>query len=147
MAQGDLTLFEEMALNTGNGNIDLDTDTFKMALITTLPTASQTTPQLGDFTEVTGSGYTAGGETLTTTYTESGGTTTFDATGTPAASWTQNGSGPTNIVAGLIYSDTSTGDLAIAFVDFTTDGGSTAISLQAGDISWTPNASGIYTVS
>lgn len=139
MAQGTLTLFEEFSLNIGDGTHDLDADTFKLALITTLPTAAATTPALGDFTEVSGTGYTAGGETLTTTWTEAGGTSAFRHTG-GTITWTQDGAGPTNIVAGLIYNDTNVGKEAICFIDFTTDGGTTPISLQDGDITWTPEA-------
>jgi hypothetical protein len=139
MAQGTLTLFEEFALNIGDGTHDMDGDTFKIALITTLPTAADATPALGDYTEVSGAGYTAGGETLTTTYTETGGTATF-ATNGATITWTQNGSGPTNIVAGLIYNDTAAGDPAVCFIDFTTDSGTTPVSLQDGDITWTAEA-------
>lgn len=148
MAQGTLTLFEEFSLQIANGTHDMDNDTFKLALITTLPTASQATPALGDFTEVSGAGYTAGGQTLTTTWTEAGGTATF-ATDGSTITWSQNGSGPTNIVAGIIYNDTAAGDPAICFIDFTTDNGTTPISLQDGDITWTAEAAQdrIFTLS
>lgn len=145
MARGDLSTFNEFTESIGDGRIDMDGDTFKVALITTLPVVTQTTPTLADFTEVTGSGYTAGGETIgSVTWTHSAGVTTFDGAD---VSWTQNGSGPTNIVAALIYSDTSTSDDAVAFVDMTADGGTTPISLQDGDISIAWNASGILTVT
>lgn len=147
MARGDTTVFEEAKLALLNGTLDLDTQTIKIALVTTLPAASLATPTLADLTEVTGSGYTAGGETLTISLTETGGTVTFDATGAPAVTWSQNGSGPTNIMAGVIYEDTSGSDNLIAFVDFSADGGTTAISLQDGDITYTPNASGIFTLA
>ncbi len=149
MAQGDLTLFEEFSLDIGDGTHDLDADTFKFALITNaaVPAASTATPALGDFTQVTGGGYTAGGETLTTTWTEAGGTATFDATGSPSCSWTQNGTGPTNIYYGILYNSTAVGNDAVCFVDMTTDGGTTPISLQAGDITWEANASGVFTLS
>jgi hypothetical protein len=149
MAQGTLTLFEEFSLEIGDGTHDLDTDAFKIALLqdAVIPTAADLTPAFGDYTEVTGAGYTAGGAALTTTWTEAGGVATFDATGAPAASWTQNGSGPTDIEYGLIYNNTDVGKAAVGFVDMTTDAGVTPISLQAGDITWTPHASGIFTLS
>lgn len=145
MAQGDLTVFEEFRLYIGDGSHDLNSDSFKVALITTLPLASAATPDLGDFTEVSGGGYTAGGEASAATWTETGGTATFDLAD---VSWTQNGSGPTNIVAALIYNTTHAGtNDAIAFIDMTTDGGSTPISLQSGDISIAFNASGVFTLA
>lgn len=141
MAQGTLTVFEEFRKSIGDGTHDLDTNAFKIALITTLPLAADATPALGDYTEVAGgNGYTTGGEALTTTWTEAAGTADFKHTG-GTITWTQNASGPTNIIAGLIY-DTTTAvtGAAVAFIDFTTDAGSTAISLVDGDITWTPEA-------
>lgn len=138
MAQGTLTLFEEFALNIGDGTHDLDANSFKIALITTIPTAADATPALGDYTEVSGGGYSAGGEALTTTWTEASGTADFKHTG-GTITWSQNGTGPTNIKAGLIYNDTNVGKEAVCFIDFTADG-TTAISLQDGDITWTPEA-------
>ena len=143
MARGDLVVFEEFALNIGDGSHDLDSDSFKCMLInnTTTPTAASATPDTADFTEVTGTGYTAGGASLTTTYTEVGGVATFDSTANP--SWTQNGSGPTDIYWAIIYNTTHAGtNDAIAFIDM--DG---PVSLQDGDISITFNASGIFTVN
>lgn len=148
MAQGTLTLFEEFSLYIGDGSHDLNTDTFKLALInnTTVPTAATLTPDFADFTEVTGTGYTAGGETLTITWTEAGGTATFDSTTNP--SWTQNGAGPTDIYYAIIYNTSHTGtNDAVAFIDMTADAGVTPISLQDGDISITFDASGIFTVA
>lgn len=147
MAQGDFTLFEEFALNLGDGSHDLNSDTFALILITALPNANQATPDRADFTEVTaGGGYTAGGINLTTTYTEAGGVATFDSSTNP--SWTASAGSPTNIVAGLLVNNTHSGtNDAIGFVDLTTDGGTTPISLVAGDITVTWNASGIFTVT
>ena len=145
MAQGDLTVYEEFRLYIGDGSHDLNSDTFKVALITTLPTASDATPDFADYTEVSGTGYTGGGETAAATYTEAAGTATFDIAD---VSWTQNGAGPTNIKAAIIYNTSHVGtNDAVAFVDMTTDGGTTAISLVDGDISITFNASGVFTLA
>ena len=142
MAQGDTTKFEEFALQVGDGTFDMDNDVFSLKLITTIPTASQATPNLSDFTEVTaGGGYTVNGVALTTTWTEVGGTSTFDSSTNPA--WTAAAGSPTNIMAGLIVNAANN---AIAFVDLTTDG-LTAISLVDGNITVTWNASGILTIS
>jgi hypothetical protein len=148
MAQGTLTHFEEFPKALGDKVHDLANDTFKIALITTLPTAADVTPSLGDYTEVSGAGYTPGGEALTVTWTEAGGVTDFKQTG-GTITWTQNAGGPTNIIAGLIYNSTSVGNEAIAFVDFTADGGSTPISLVDKNVTWKPEATQnrIFTLS
>jgi hypothetical protein len=150
MAQGTLTLFEEFSLTIANGTHDFDADTFKIALVSEPITGMEVTasPALGDFTEVVGTNYTAGGETLTTTWTEVTGVSSFKST-QGIVTWTTHASGPTDIKSGIVYNSSSvvTG-AAVAFIDFTTDGGTTPISLVDGDITWTPDAStNIYTLS
>ena len=145
MAQGDLSLFNDFTLElmSKQHNFAAAGDVMKVALITTLPVVTQTTPTLADFTEVTGTGYTAGGEDIQTGQSltvVSGSTYKYDSSVNP--SWSQNGAGPTNIVAGLLYNSTVS-DKAVAFIDLTTDGGVTPVSLQAGNVSITWNASGI----
>lgn len=146
MAQGDLTLFNEFRSQVLQAEHDLNaTDTIKVALInnTTVPTASTTTPTLADFTQVTGTNYTAGGETVTTPVVAnvSGATYKFDGDN---VSWTQNAGGPTDIYYAILYNDTNATDMAIAFIDMTVDSGTTPISLAAGNISINWNASGIF---
>ena len=148
MAQGDLLTFDEFKLNIGDGSHDLGSDTFAIILITTLPTVGATTPDRADFTEVSaGGGYSTGGITLTgVTWNEAAGTATFDSS--LLVAWTAAAGSPTDIVAGLLVNNTHAGtNDAIAFIDMTTDGGSTPISLVAGNISITFNASGLFTVS
>ena len=142
MAQGTLTVFNEAKQNL-SGLLDLSSATdFSCMLITTLPTAEDLTPDSADYTEVTGTGYTAGGIALATTWDESAGTVTFDSSVNP--SWAQNGAGPTNVVAALIYSETAVGEDALAFVDLTVDGGTTALSMQSGSITVNFNAAGLF---
>jgi hypothetical protein len=153
MARGDLTIFEEMAVYFGGGmtsqtGMDFESggDTFKLAMIdnTTAPTAADTTPIWGDYSanEVSGTGYTAGGEALTTqTWTEAAGVATFDA---DDVSWTQNGAGPTDCYWQVLYDDTITNpvDPAVCFVDM-----AGPVSLQDGDITTKWNASGVMTLT
>ena len=142
MAAGDFTTFEEFRLQMANGTHDLDTHTFKVALLTsaTAPTASDATPQLGDYTEVTAGGnYTAGGYTVTPSWTEAGGTATWDS---DDPTWSQHASNPTNARYGLLYNDTATGDPAIGWVDL-----GTTVDLSASDYTMTVNGSGWFTVS
>jgi hypothetical protein len=145
MARGDITVFDEALAYLIDGDFS-STDTIKLALLTnaTAPTAADTAPDLSDYTEVTPGGtYTAGGETLDTLanmVTEADGTMTFDDTGA-SVTWLQDGSNPQNAYYGLIYNDT-TGDQGIAFIDL--DG---PIDMQAGDLTITWHASGIFTIS
>ena len=145
MATGDITFFEEaldFAFFGGWGA----SDDIKVALLynTTTPTASFATPALGDFTQVGTSGtYTAGGTSIggwDALSTESGGTLTFDSSTNPT--WAAHASNDTDAYWGLIYNDTQSGDPAIAFV---TLGG--PVNMQAGSLTITWNASGIFTIS
>ena len=147
MARGDLVVFEEFSLNLGDAYHDFSSHTLKLALIdnTTPPTAADTTPLWGDYSgnEVSGTGYTAGGNALTgLSWTESAGVATLDDT--VNVSWTQNGAGPTNIYWGILYNDSQTTPVkpAICYIDM---GG--AVSLQDGDVTVTWHTSGILTVT
>lgn len=135
MAQGEFTLFEEFKDQMGNKIHDFQSggDTFKLAMITdaVVAAAGDTTPVLGDYTEVSGTGYSAGGETLANQdWSYSAGDAYFVA---DDVSWAQNGAGPTDCFQALVYNDDE-GDKAIGFVDLTADGGTTPLSLQDGPI-------------
>ena len=147
MARNDWVTFEEFSLDLANGVHNLGSDTFKVALIDntdTEPAAGTATPEwAADFSgnEVVGTGYTAGGYTLTGTSTsEDAGVTTFDDTGN--VSWSQNGAGPTDIYWASLYNDSAASKECVGFLDM---GG--PVSLQDGDVSITWNASGILTVT
>ena len=63
MAAGDISVFDEAKAYMIDGDW-ASTDTIKVALLTsaTVPTDSDATPALGDYTEVTAGGnYTSGG--------------------------------------------------------------------------------------
>ena len=144
MAQGDLLTFNAFRKEIGDGTFDMDTNVWSMVLITTLPLITQTTPNLSDFTEVAaGGGYSTGGITLTgVTWNEVTGTATFDSS--LLVEWIAAPASPTNIVAALMVNAV---DAAVLFIDMTTDGGSTPISLVAGNISITFNPSGLFTLA
>ena len=121
--------------------LDLDdttADRFKVMLVT-----SSYTPDFGthDFkadvtNEVVGTGYSAGGESLTSvTLTQSGGTITFDA---DDVTWT---SSTITARGAVIYDDSLTDDPLIAYIDFGADKSS-----SAGDFVLSFNASGIFTL-
>ena len=92
---------------------DLDTDTIKIALYTSSATLGASTTAYTTSNEVTGTGYTAGGVTLTGATIGTSGTTAyvdFDDPEWTSASFTARGT--------LIYNDTTAGDQSIAVLDF-----------------------------
>jgi len=121
--------------------LDLDdttADRFKAMLVT-----SSYTPNFGthDFksdvtNEVSGTGYDAGGKSLSSvTLTQSGGTITFDAANLTWASSTITARGA------VVYDDSLTNDPLICYIDFGADKSS-----SSGDFVLTFNASGIFTL-
>ena len=118
--------------------VDLDSDTLKIMLVT-----SAYTPDFGthDFkadvtNEVVGTGYTAGGETLTSlSLTQSAGVITFDAAD---VTWT---SSTITARGAVIYDDTIASDPLICYIDFGSDQSS-----SSGDFVLSFNASGIFTI-
>ena len=102
------------------GVIDLDTDTIKIALYTSAATLSAATTAYATTNEVVGTGYVAGGNTLTGATISSSGTTAFvDFNDTTWATATITARGA------LIY-DSSVSNKAIAVLDFGADKTSTA---------------------
>ena len=91
---------------------DLAADTLKIALYTSSATLGASTTAYTTSNEISGTGYSAGGETLTSTTVSTSGTTAFfdadDPTWT-SASFTARGA--------LIYNSTN-GDKAIAVLNF-----------------------------
>lgn len=96
-------------------------DTFKIALYTSSATLDASTTAYSATNEVSGTGYVAGGETLTTVSPTSSGTTAFidfaDVTWS-ASTITARGA--------LIYNSTAAGNPAVAVLDFGADKTSTA---------------------
>lgn len=74
-------MFDQSVEDIHHGDHDFSSDTFKVALSNTAPSASGDAV-IGDITQIaSGNGYTTGGETLTTTSaTQTGGTFTFVTT-------------------------------------------------------------------
>lgn len=126
-----------------NGGIDLDTDTIKVALVTSTYTPDQDVHDFFDdvTNEVTGTGYTAGGATLGTVTVTADNTDNegvFDAADT---SWTTS-----TITArgAVVYKSTGTASTSalICYFDFTTDKSSSAGTFT---IAW--NAEGILNLN
>lgn len=147
MAQGTVTLFDNFAEELLRGTHDLDADVIKVALMTTdidSYTGTETDWANVSANEVSGTNYTAGGETMTVNVSETGGTATYDFTTNP--SWTQSGTGPAVIRSAIIYNSSAASNDLIARMDMTEDSGTTPISLQDGDITITWHANGLFQV-
>lgn len=144
-----ITIYNKFLEYMADGTIDLDGDTFKVALVSSTYTPSASTHTVyADITNElsTANGYTAGGATLgTVTWTESGGTVTFDAAD---ASWTASGGSITARYA-VIYDDTPSTPVAKPLVAYvlldTTPADVTATDGNTFTLSW--NASGIFTLA
>jgi hypothetical protein len=96
-------------------------DTFKLALYTDSATLDASTTAYSASNEVSGTGYTAGGGTLTNVTPTTSGTTAFadfDDLTFSAATITARGA--------LIYNDTAAGDPAVVVLDFGADKTSTS---------------------
>lgn len=112
---------------------DLDTDTIKIALFTNSATLSAATTAYSTTNEVSGTGYTAGGETMTTPVISTSGTTAFidfaDVT------W----SSATITARGALIYNADKANRAIAVLDFggdkTSTNGDFTIQLPTADAS------------
>ena len=135
MARGTVTLFNEAMKDFGAGIHTLPTDDLKLAVIdaTITPSADDTSPTWSDYStnEVSGTGYTAGGESLTTkTWTMEAGIATLKA---DDVNWAMNAAGPQDGYWGILYNGGAASDQALGFIEL--DG---PLDMQAGpwDIEW-----------
>ena len=112
--------------DTVKGAIDFDTDTFKMILVTSSYTAAKTHAKRSDITnEVSGTGYTTGGNAAAATCTKDNVNNREDIT-FAITSWT---TATITARAGVIYKSRgglASADELVAYVDFGTDVTSTA---------------------
>jgi hypothetical protein len=139
-----INVYDKFKEYIGDGTIDLDTHTFKVALLNNSASFTSTNTAWADISAneiANGNGYTTGGATLTVTWVESSGTVTFDATD---VTWTASGGAITAYKA-AIYDDstTSPADALCFFIDL--DGVQTAADGADFKLIW--NASGIFTLS
>ena len=121
--------------------------TLKCAIVTAAYTVNQNTHDFWDdvsANEVSGTGYTAGGNacaTPTWTGPDGSGVLTFDSD--DPATWSQNAAGFSNGRRAILYYDTGTGGTS-RLVGYSNDFGADAGNV-AGDFSVAANASGWYT--
>ena len=148
MATGDITVFEEAKAYLLDGGWE-PADEIWIGLVTNSPavSADATIPAYAaggttNFTAIATAGEYAAGGLLLDTYgnmvAEAAGVMTFNDTGA-SVSWAKNGASPQTAVWGIVYHNTT--GLAIAMIEL---GG--PIDMQAGDLTITWNASGIFTI-
>lgn len=129
MASGDITVFHQFKVDMGNKIHDLDTDTYKLGLITTAatPAATAAAPHWGGTgttnyatNQVTpGGNYATGGPSLASVdFINSAGTVPWRAAKVSIA---QDAANPTNARWGIIYNSTDANKRAVAFVDLGSD--------------------------
>ena len=121
ITQAMCTSFKKALLD---GEMDFSSNTsqtYKIALFTSSATLGASTTAYSTTNEVSGTGYTAGGASLTVVAPTTSGTTAlldFNDVTFSNATITARGA--------LIYSDSATGDPAVAVLDFGSDKTSTA---------------------
>ena len=133
ITQAMCTSFKKELLEAVHNFKNSGGDTFKIALYTSSATMSAATTAYSTTNEISGTGYTAGGNTLTRVDPSSSGTTGFtDFANTTWSSATITARGA------LIYNDTDS-DKAVAVLDFgadkTASGGDFTITFPAADAS------------
>lgn len=135
--------YDSFLRDIANGSIDLDTDTIKCMIVSDSYTPSITTHDKRDdveANEVSGTGYTSGGATLTDTLTLGTNICTYDASD---VSW--NPVTFTNGRYAILYKSRggySSDDELIGYLDF---GSNFSPSAEEFLITW--DASGIFTIS
>lgn len=146
MAKGTLKVFHAVNDYIEDQDIQWDVDQFAMAILSDsivdlLPT--ETNPALGstNCNEVSAGGnYAAGGVNLTLDNTDSGGVRTIklNTTTHPSGLVTvlNDPANPTNAKTALVYDKDATTptDAAVAYVDLTEDGGTTAVDMTGVDL-------------
>ncbi len=148
MAAGPFTVFNKAKEKIGDGTIDLDGHTFKIAICGSAQsiaagfTGTSTDARYADLTAevANGAGYTTGGATLASvTWAESGGTVTFDCADPQWSGLTKSG-----MKYAVIYSDTATNKDLLAFCELDTV---TTVAVTAGTLTINIHANGVFTLA
>lgn len=134
------TFFDEFAENM-SGSINLNSDTFKLALTNTAPTAD-TDDELGDITQISaGNGYSAGGTALANvTWAETGAGTGIWKFSSDDVTFTASGGDIATHRYAVLYSDTSTNDKLVGYVDR----GASAVVTNGNSRTWDVGANGWF---
>lgn len=136
------TIFNSLSEYVGDGTIDFDTNTFYCALLSDAYSIDATDTTFAEVSgsEISGTGYTAGGKAMSSvTWNRTTGTTTFDADNTQ---WT--GATFTTRYAAVYQYGTfnSIANALVCLIDFTTN---QIVSNGIFTVQW--NASGIVAIA
>jgi hypothetical protein len=148
MPAGNFTVYGVAKENILKALIDLDGDTFQAVLVTSSYTPNTNTHSAWSSvsgSEVVGTGYTAGGVTISAlTVVHSAGTVTVDSATNP--SWTSSTiTAKYCVVVKRAGGSLVAGDLLLGYVDLETGGGSVSTTNGTFTVTW--NASGLFTVT
>lgn len=142
MSMADV-IYNSFKKNIMDGSIDLDTDTIKVALVTSSYTPDQDVHDFFDdvTNEVSGTGYTAGGASLANKAVTADNTDNEGVFDADDVSWT---TATITARGAVLYKSTGTASTSalIAYIDFTADKVSTAGTFT---ISW--NSEGILNLN
>ena len=122
-----LVKFQDFVEQLGLEQHNLDADTLKIALTNVLPVNTQTVfdPVTNHAAPAAANGYTTGGDDVTNTWAESGGTATLDGSQIVVTA-TAGGIGPFQYL--VLYNDTNATDMLIAYYDH-----GSAVTLASGE--------------
>lgn len=138
------TLFHETMNHIALKKVNLSTDSFKAMLTNTAPVQATGSVKT-DITEISaGSGYTAGGFAMTTTFAETGaglGVWRFQSTVDPT--WTASGGAIAAHRYLVVFDDTATNDELIGYVDQ----GSSSTIADGNTRTWDVGSSGLFEIS
>ena len=144
MAWNLYDIYRDKQIGGDTGSIDITAVTVKCALVAAGYTPDQ---NLHDFfaditNEVTGTNYTAGGNTVASITSVLSGAGLVTVDGNDPATWLQNAGGFSNAVRAILYRDSGAAGTSelIAYSDAFTAGGNVA-----GDFSIQLDAAGIFT--
>lgn len=137
-------LYNSFKFDNANGNIDLNTDTFKIMLVTSAYTPDiDTHAKRSDVTnEVSGPGYSAGGATLTSVTSTQDNTNDRLVWDAADATWSSSTLTARGAVIYKSRGGASTADELVCYLDFGAD-----ITSTAGTFTVAFNATGILTLS
>lgn len=138
-------MYDSAKKKIGDGTIDLDTHTFKIALFLSTSNCNDLThDEYADLTNehANNNGYTTGGVALTgVTWTTSTSTTTWDANN---PTWTA-ASGSIIAMWGVIYDDSVAGDplVAVCYLDYNSGAPANVTTTDGNTFTFTMHADGI----
>lgn len=115
-------IYNSMLHDLSTGAIDFDTDTFKCMLVTSSYTPSKSHSKRSDITnEVTGTGYTTGGNTATATVATINNTSNLQDISWSITSWTSSTITARGAVVYKARGGASSADELVGYLDFVTD--------------------------